>query len=274
MLTCADATAWLTVLERSSVDVAYIDPPFASGRLRAREGFAFDDRASPAETARSLIPVFDAIVRVLKPGGALWVQCDQSADWLLRAALEAQRGLRFENVVVWHYYNKITNARRKFAAAHDTLFLYSRTGAQLRFTPQEEPRERPVRFLKRERRGGRLANVKDENGRCAYIERTTRGVSDVWRIPALQPSSREWTGYPTQKPLALLFRVIASTSEPGALVIDPMCGSGTTLVAARELGRQWAGADASTAAVTVAARRLGVPMPVASAGGTAPPRTP
>jgi len=81
-------------------------------------------------------------------------------------------------------------------------------------------------------------------------------LSDVWDLPIIAPSARERTGYPTQKPLRLLERIVEAASAPGDLVLDPCCGSGTTLVAARRLGRRWLGIDVSEEALAVARGRL------------------
>lgn len=252
----SDATAWLASLPEGCADLVYVDPPFNSGSTRTRCGFSYID-AWPVEAYAELIrEVVSQCSRVLRPGGALWVHCDESSDWRIRSLLESVPTLTFHNSVVWNYYNKISNAARKFASAHDTLFLYSKNGAPLDFFAQEEARDAPVKFLKRKNVGGVLTNAKDASGKCEYVTRTTKGVNDVWRIPCLQPASREWVGYPTQKPLALLSRVIASTSKLGALVIDPMCGSGTTLLAARQAGRRFLGSDSSENAVAVAQARL------------------
>ena len=81
-------------------------------------------------------------------------------------------------------------------------------------------------------------------------------LRDVWNIPAIAPTSGERAGYPTQKPLALLRRIVQLASNVGDVVLDPFCGSGTTLVAAQQLGRQWIGIDANPQAIDVVKKRL------------------
>jgi site-specific DNA-methyltransferase (adenine-specific) len=81
-------------------------------------------------------------------------------------------------------------------------------------------------------------------------------MRDVWEIPALRGNMNETAGYPTQKPLALLERLVTCFTDPGALVADLCCGSGTALVAAKNLGRRWVGVDNSAAAVKLARTRL------------------
>jgi DNA modification methylase len=81
-------------------------------------------------------------------------------------------------------------------------------------------------------------------------------VDDVWDIPMLNPLAHERCGFPTQKPLRLLERIIVALSNPGDLVVDPFCGSGTTAVAAARLDRRWIACDSSGAAITISERRL------------------
>jgi DNA modification methylase len=252
----ASAVMWLAEQLPGTVDLLYIDPPFNSGRTQVRGAISYQDDLPRSDYVTLLRTVVSSAVSALKPGGALWVHCDESADWLVRSVLEGEDRLVFQNSVVWNYYNKISNATRRFASAHDTLFLFAKRGAPMFFDPQTESRDKPARFLKRQNVAGKMINVRGEDGRCVYVETTVRGVNDVWRIPCLQPASREWTGYPTQKPEALLERVIRSTSRPGDLVVDPMCGSGTTPVVAARLGRRWAGSDESLAAVIIARHRI------------------
>ena len=122
-------------------------------------------------------------------------------------------------------------------------------------------------LLQRRRRDEASKSVyaRDEGGR-PIPSGVKRGVplGDVWDLPYLNPKARERTGYPTQKPLALLERIVALASRPGDVVLDPFCGSGTTLVAAAVLGRRAIGIDASEAAVALARSRLERPVRTAS----------
>jgi DNA modification methylase len=99
---------------------------------------------------------------------------------------------------------------------------------------------------------GRYQNA---HGRRYYLK-GGKPFDSVWDIPSLAPTAAERTGYPTQKPLALLERVIAATTGPGALVVDPFVGSGTTAVAAQRLGRRFTAGDSSARAIGVTCGRL------------------
>ena len=89
-----------------------------------------------------------------------------------------------------------------------------------------------------------------------YILKGGKPLDDVWDLPSIAPTSSERVGYPTQKPLALLARIIQLASNEGDLVLDPFCGSGTTLVAAQQLNRRWIGIDANQDAIKIARKRL------------------
>jgi site-specific DNA-methyltransferase (adenine-specific) len=90
-----------------------------------------------------------------------------------------------------------------------------------------------------------------------YTLKGGKPLDDVWDIPAIAPTSGERAGYPTQKPLALLRRIVQLASNAGDAVLDPFCGSGTALVAARQLGRRWLGIDANPQAIAISRKRLG-----------------
>jgi site-specific DNA-methyltransferase (adenine-specific) len=108
---------------------------------------------------------------------------------------------------------------------------------------------------------GKATYARDAEGRTVPAgEKKGVPLSDVWDIPYLNPKARERVGYPTQKPIALLERVIALCSEPGDLVIDPCCGSGSTLVAARLLERRAIGIDISEPALAISRERLSAPV--------------
>lgn len=104
-------------------------------------------------------------------------------------------------------------------------------------------------------------NDKDAEGHVLYIERTHKMADDVWRMPMLQPASREKLGFPTQKPVALLERIIAMASNEGDVVLDPFCGCGTTIDAAEQLGRRWIGIDITKVAIEVIQWRLAQKYP-------------
>ncbi|MBD3211312.1 MAG: hypothetical protein GF311_01800, partial [Candidatus Lokiarchaeota archaeon] len=103
---------------------------------------------------------------------------------------------------------------------------------------------------------GVLKNAKDKEGKVIYRIVKDKKMDDVWKIPCMQPASKQWTGYPTQKHHRLLDRIIKLGSNEGDLVADFFCGSGTTLYAAEKLKRRWIGCDNSQYAIYLTRKRL------------------
>lgn len=197
----------------------------------------------------------------LAPGGALFLHCDPTASHSLKLLLDLILGKdSFRNEIIWAYESG-GRATRSFSRKHDVLLYYSKAGAH-QFYPQE------VGLPRGNQRRNHLRRTVDEHGQTwwsvtvkgreyRYSEQDRLSPSDVWSdIPHLHQRHPERTGYPTQKPLPLLDRIIRCCTQPGDLVLDPCCGSGTTLLAAEQLGRRWVGLDASVLAVEVSAERL------------------
>ena len=197
--------------------------------------------------------------RALKDTGSIYLHCDPTAGHYLKMLMDSIFDHRnFRNEIHWYYYNKMHDRRKKlFPAATDTILFYVKNdNATFSFNQLTEPRDKPVRQLKRKKVDGRMVNARDADGNLMYQTKTDRTIDNVWRIPALQPASKERTGYPTQKPLALLERIIKASSNPGDMVLDPFCGCATACVAAEKLGREWVGIDISSKAVELVNMRL------------------
>jgi DNA modification methylase len=265
--------------ESSEAQVTAFEDTWAWGEQAARE---FDEivrgpRADVARLLTSLKAVFGTsalmaylvmmagrlvqIHRVLKPTGSLYLHCDASASHYLKVLLDVVFASgSFRNEIVWHYYNKYSAGRRSFARNFDQILFYTKSGRYV-FHPLREKRDHPVRQLLRENVNGVLKNRKDEAGKVIYREVSDKKVDAVWRIPCLQPASREMLGYPTQKPLALLERILLASSNEGDVVLDPFCGCGTAIHAAEKLKRQWIGIDVTHLAIGVVERRLRAAFP-------------
>ena len=197
--------------------------------------------------------------RVLKDTGSIYLHCDPTAGHYLKMLMDSIFGHgNFRNEIHWYYYNKMHDRRKKlFPAATDTILFYVKNDdATFTYNQLTEPRDKPVRQLKRKKVDGRMVNARDADGNLMYQIKTDRTIDNVWRIPALQPASKERTGYPTQKPVALLERIIRASSNEGDVVLDPFCGCATACVAADKLGRKWVGIDISEKAVELVNMRL------------------
>lgn len=197
--------------------------------------------------------------RVLKPTGSLYLHCDPTASHYLKLLMDAIFGAgQFRNEIIWYYYNKMHDRRKKlFPRATDTLlFFVKNTNAPFTFHQLKEERDQPVRQLRRKKVDGRMVNAKDKDGHVIYNLKHDRTIDNVWRIPCLQPAARERLGYPTQKPEALLARIVQASSNDGDVVLDPFCGCGTTIAVAERLHRRWIGIDVTHLAIALMRHRL------------------
>ena len=188
----------------------------------------------------------------LAEGGTLWLHCDPHASHYLKIVLDCIFGTSgFRNEIIWNYRRWPTK-HPDFQRMHDVILRYAK-GEPTTWNQLYEP----VSDSFQKRFKGK-ANVLDPGAtkkRAAEHETPGLPMRDVWNLPILAGSSKERMGYPTQKPLQLLDRVIQTGSNPGDLVLDPFCGCGTTLEAAHHLQRQWIGIDITIHAVRAISRR-------------------
>lgn len=255
-----------------------------------------------------LAPRLEALADLLSPKGTIWVHLDWRAAYLVRAILDEILGRdAFMNEIVWRRAPNLGRqaASGQFGRTLDTLVVYGKEDATLRPPTRLEPIEqsairiddegRPfttaprgdytdasIAKLEKEGRVHRTASgrvyikyflVKDEAGVLCRERRVDALWTDV--PPLRHAAASERTGYPTQKPRALLERIIRCSTEPGAIVVDAFAGSGTTGVAAHALERRAYLADKSPVAIAVARTRMlraGAGLTIARAASTAEPR--
>jgi adenine-specific DNA-methyltransferase len=264
---------------RGKVDLIYIDPPFDVGADFSMQVQIGDEKEAVGKDQSTLEMVayrdiwgrgtdsylhmlherLTLISELLSEKGSIFVHCDWHVNYMIRALLDDVFGReRFVNEIVWYYYNKMQGNVNRFAANHDIILRYSKTPKSL-FHPQREKRDETVRQLKRvwDKEKGKLVNAKGTDGKVIYIESNERTIDDVWRLSMLQPADQtENIGYATQKPEALLERIIQASSNEGDLVADFFCGSGTTGAVADRLGRKWIMADLGRFAIHTSRKRL------------------
>jgi site-specific DNA-methyltransferase (adenine-specific) len=209
--------------------------------------------------------------RVLKKTGSIYLHCDPTASHYLKIVMDAIFGKKnFRNEIVWHY-RRWSAAANQFQKMHDTIFWYSR-GEKYIFTKPLQPYTSPE-WIEDTVRGvvdGKLVRLKDEKGEYIKREKENKGVlmHDVWEdINFIAPTAKERLGYPTQKPEALLERIINASSKEGDWILDPFCGCGTTVSVAEKLDRKWVGIDITALAINLIKHRLrgqfsGKPMQV------------
>ena len=280
-------------IQDESVDLIYLDPPFNSKRIYnafigGAQWVAFDDTWRWYEAIDdfhavagdvSLAPTMEGLRRVLGEGGELaylsymanrlrecqrvlkrtgsiYLHCDPTMSHYLKVVMDGIFGKRnFRNEVIWHY-RKWSTGKYAFQRNHDVLFFYSRSGSGERtFNQLFMPRTASTikRFGEK-----RIVSGYDEAGQrlpSQVGEEDSEGVrlDDVWDISRVPPIKQL---YPTEKPLALLERIVKASSAPDDVVFDPFCGCGTTIHAAQNLGRRWIGIDVCVQACKVIQKRI------------------
>ena len=277
VLARVDAKELLSIVRPGSADLAYLDPPFkversfgariARGASRAEGPIAYDDvwpslEAYLAWLEERLVPARDA----LSPRGTLWLHLDQRAVHEAKVVCDRVFGAaRFRGEVIWMPGNG-SKSRSGPGIGHQTLLLYAR-GPRPIWNGKDPALRAPfaatslkMHFTNDDRDGRRYRDRIVGGRTYRYYADEGRALGSVWTdCPAMAantPLRAETTGYPTQKPLRLLDRIVRATSDPGSLVVDPFCGSGTTLVAAAAAGRAFAGCDLGDLAIETTRRRL------------------
>ncbi|MBE9146008.1 DNA-methyltransferase [Planktothrix mougeotii] len=254
------------------VNLIYLDPPFFTQKqqsLKTRDRqleFSYNDLwESEQDYAKFIHERLAVLYHILREDGSIFVHCDTHANYIIRAILNHIFGQdNFRSEIIWSY-KRWSNSKKGLLPAHQTIFFYSKTN-QFTFNPiychYSESTNVDQILQKRTRdEHGKAVYAKDNDGEIIPAD-PKKGVplSDVWEIPYLNPKAKERVGYPSQKPILLLERIIELASNPGDIVLDPFCGSGTTIIAAKLLNRSGIGIDISPDAVQLSKDRLKTPI--------------
>ena len=277
-------------MNSASVDLVYLDPPFNSKSNYAAPigskaaGAAFKDTWTLSDVDVEWINLIEAkhpalyrvllavmtnsdksylaymaarlleMRRVLKPTGSLYLHCDWNMGHYLKLVLDAIFGCRnFRNEIVW-YYRGAGTPKKDFARRHDTIFRYAESDRY--FDP--DPARQPYAETTVERFSHYIGNVRgDRDYGQQSLNPKGKHPDDVFTdIQPVAPSAKARTDYPTQKPLKLLERIIAVSSDEGSMVLDPFCGCATACIAAEKRQRQWIGIDISPKAAELVRQRM------------------
>jgi len=275
------------------IDLIYIDPPFATGAnfnttvsigdnevAHTKEASAIEELAYRDTWGKGLDSflqmMYDRLVlmrELLSDKGSIYVHVDWRVSHYLKLLMDEIFGVEyFRNEVVWHYEKWTSPSTNAYQKNHDILFFYSK-GKTTSFSVQKEITDN----LKEKYEKGYLLGggggseglvVYDENNpkakqliasgkyKVVYAKVDGKPLSDVWKIPFINPVANERLDYPTQKPEALLDRIIKASSNEGDLVADFFCGSGTTAAVAEKLGRRWITSDLGRYAIHTARKRF------------------
>ena len=279
-------------MNSNSVDLIYLDPPFNSKRMYSAPvgskaaGSSFKDMWSWSDVDTfylerlsqdypGLVRFIESISfthskammayvtymtqriielhRILKDTGSFYLHCDQTASHYLKIALDQIFGRKhFITEIIWSY-SWGSRTDKRWNRKHDVILMYTKT-ENYTFNAKDVMEERRLGEASKNRLKyeGALIGV-NKKGMQEFALPT-----DVWDIPTINAMAKERTGYPTQKPLALLKKIILASSNPGDIVLDPFCGCATTCVAAEQLPykRKWIGIDVSEMAVKLVMERL------------------
>ena len=270
-----------------SVDLIYLDPPFNSKRIYNAfiggaqwEAFKdtwqwyeaiddFDRVAGLVETGHAMEGLRTMLgtgpdlaylsymanrlwecKRVLKQTGSIYLHCDPTMSHYLKLIMDAIFERRnFRNEIIWCYASGGYSSKH-FGKKHDVILFFSKSN-KYQFFPQFRPYSEGT--LQR----GLTAYKKQLNEKYE-LRKEGAYQNDWWTdiVPLLSPTQKERMGYPTQKPLALLKRIIQASSSEGDVVLDPFCGCGTTIHAAQDLKRRWIGIDVCVRACKVIQQRI------------------
>ncbi|MGA2367259.1 MAG: site-specific DNA-methyltransferase [Dehalococcoidia bacterium] len=253
---CGDCLEGLKRIPRDSVHLIYIDPPFNSNREHRAQGNqsvkrSFKDKFEDINSYLDYMrPRLKEMYRILKPTGCFFYHCDWHASHYIKVLLDAPDLFGYDNFlneIVWCYKSGGASPGKRFSRKHDIILFYAKTRAYCFNRLQEKS-------YNRERKAYKFKGIqeyRDDEGWYTLV-----GMKDYWEINMVGRTSRERLDYPTQKPLALLERIIGAGSNEGDIVLDAFCGCGTTLSAAQKSGRRWIGMDISPAACELSAVRI------------------
>ena len=249
-------------IRSNSIDLIYIDPPFFSGREYnvmwgdANEMRSFNDiweEGMPGYLIWLNARLYE-MKRLLKPTGSIYVHCDWHASHYIKVEMDKIFGYdNFINEIVW-YYTGAAAKRDRFARKHDVLLWYSRSKEwifnldKVRTEYASATKERFSHYIGNVRQGGDFG--------AQQLNPKGKHPDDVFTISIVAPSAHERIGYPTQKPEALLERIINASSNESDVVADFFIGGGTTAAVVQKLNRRFIGCDQSRVAIAVTAERL------------------
>lgn len=257
----------LSVLKRefpeNCIDLIYIDPPFSFDPKYARLWYDPESLKIFEEIRKGGVRHFvswmskrlEQCHRVLKETGTIYLHCDPQFGHYLKVEMDGLFGrTNFRNEIVWCYRGG-GYPRKDFGKKHDIIFRYSK-GNDYIFNLDEVREEYAKATIARFKH--HIGNVR---GRKDFgvqkLNPLGRRPDDWWQIQPIAPSAKTRIGYATQKPEELLEKIIKASSNADDIVLDPMCGCGTTIVVAHKLGRQWIGIDVSSQACETMKERMG-----------------
>ena len=270
---------------RNKIDLIYIDPPFMvqndfvaensinievdeeEGVMSVKEPTIIETIAYK-DTWQNGLDSFLQMMRerlllmkdLLAPTGSIYVHLDWHASHYVKVLMDEIFDYSlFRNEIVWYYKNKMSRSGKDFPKYKDSLLFYTKTADNF-FEEQKILRDEPIQQSKRVWKDKKNMRARDASGNIIYEASFDITVNDVWEIPLIASTSGERTGYPTQKPLELLTRIVKASCPKNGMILDAFVGSGTTCEAVEQLSDElnctWIGIDNSKFAIHTARKRL------------------
>lgn len=273
---------------RGKIDLIYIDPPFDSkadykkkiklkgkeinNDINAFEEKQYTDIWTNDEYLQFIYERLILLRELLAKDGSIYVHCDYHKSMYIRCIMDEVFGAnKMKNEIIWYYEKWTAPSNDSFQKNHDCIFMYSKS--RNKFNTLKEITENlkskyengyligggygPNGLVVYDRNNPKVKKMIDSGKyKVHYAEIDGKPLSDVWKIPFINPVANERLGYPTQKPEMLLERIIKASSNPGDIVFDCFMGSGTTQAVAMKLGRRFIGADINLGAIQTTTKRL------------------
>jgi DNA modification methylase len=266
-----DCLDYFAQLQSGTVDLVFADPPFNIGysydvyhdRQKAEQYLAWSQRWC-AE-----------VVRVLKPAGTFWLAIGDEYAAELKLIAQRELGLTCRNWVIW-YYTFGVHCQRKFSRSHAHLFYFVKDAARFTFNADAIRVPSARQLVYADARADSRGRVPDDTWilRPQDLPEGFGAEDDTWYFPRVCGTFKERAGWHgCQMPEQLLGRIIRACSNLGELVLDPFAGSGTTLVTAKKLERQWLGFELSPQYAGQVQARLDAAVPGQALEGAEEPRT-
>lgn len=265
-----DCLLELKKIDSESVDLIYLDPPFYTQKKQVLtkkknesvKTYEFEDSWNNIdEYLNYLKERLIECKRVLKQTGNIFLHCDRNACHYLKVVMDDVFGINnFRSEIIWSY-KRWSNSKKGLLNSHQNIYFYSKSSSykfNTLYTSYSLTTNLDQILQNRIKDSDGITIYQTDNDGNIVNNYDKKGVplSDVWDIPYLNPKAKERNGYPTQKPILLLEQIIKVGSDEGDIVLDPFCGSGTTLAAAKLLKRNYIGIDASDDAINLCKERL------------------
>ena len=265
---------------RGQIDLIYIDPPFDSkadykkkvvvrGNTLSSDSSTFEEKQygdiwTNDEYLQFVYERLILLKELLSDTGSIFIHCDRHKQHYLRCLMDEVFGYNVEenksglvNEIVWFYPDSPGRPNNRFAPKHDMIFWYSKTG---KYKFNVDDIKEPILDASKKRYETTRYLINSQGKRFEYAGSTDgdglKIPETVWRMSVVKGNSNQATSYPTQKPEALIERIILAASNPGDIVFDCFMGSGTAQAVAMKLGRRFIGADINLGAIQTTTKRL------------------